>query len=418
VNGIRTQTNVQLSPEDWKAIREEYIDSIPECAPVVEDLTQLRDVSGNLMNKMRSHDANVVKFAKLTVQRSTLQKERGDLLKSVVGTFDPTSLQFMQSIGQAYRAQKDRIVEMLKMLHESVDFEFCDQGVFEYEDVRVAQLESFLAQISGDRMRRLAEDSNSRGVLEERKADGQVSAVTKITLTPGMSSDMELAFNSFWENGTLAFDIDMNNVALPVGVANVRVLDAQAFVPALLLDVFGTNDLAEVWMRKLGSSTCKDTTGTSRLFSHAASGYYSVYSAKVDPRLTDSSPTWMTHHGQNGDSFGPSPVGTWQLSVPALKTQAERKQVQNVELHLFLSYVPCIHANCGSSTPSTPQLSFHSQPSHFESRRAMTALTLFGAAAVGSLLTISLVFGLDRRASRRAVTLAAPRTDETELGNH
>jgi len=325
-------------------------------------------------------------------------------------------LQFMQSIGNSYRTQKDRIIEMLKMLHDAVDFEFCEQNPFQYEDVRVAQLSSFLAQISTERMRKLAEDSGSRGVLEARGANGQATAVVKISLTPTLSDDMALAFNNFWENGTLIYHLDMDNAALPSGVANLRVVDAQAFVPALLLDEFGTSDLAEVWMRKLGSSTCMNTAGKQQLFSHAASSYYSVYSAKVDPRLTDESPTWLTQPTPPVESSaGPTPVGTWQVSVPSLNTMALRQQVQEVEIHLIVSYVPCSMPSCGSSTTQASSLmSLHSSKPSPTTAGLTTSLSLCGAAVIGSLLTMSAVFGINRRATRRA-TLASPRTDESEL---
>jgi len=420
VNGIRTQTNVALSLEDFIAIRTEYIDEIEACEPVRDDFGSLREVSGNMMNKIMEHDMNILKFATLTVEKSRLQKERGDLMHSVVGSFDPTGLQFMQSIGQAYRGQKDRIIEMLKMLHDSMDFEFCDQNPFQYEDVRVTQLASFLAQVSSDRLRKLSEDTSSRGLLEKHAANGQVSAVTQITLTPSMSSGMALAFDSFHENGALVYNLDMLNAALPAGVANLRVVGAQAFAPALLRDEYGQSDLAEVWMRKLGSSICTDPAGNERLFSHKASGYYSVYNAKVDPRLTGASPSWLTQPSHSSDMVGPTPVGTWQISMPALTTKEKREKVTEVQIHLFLSYVPCNEVGCGSSAEGTQTLSFHqSKRTKFEkqslpSASTATALSLFGAAAIGSLLTAAAVFGLDRRSTRRA-TLASPQTDETEL---
>jgi len=420
VNGIRTQTNVAVSLDDFLAIRTEYIDEIEECGPVRDNYNELRIVSENMMNKIMEHDMNVVKFATLSVEKSRFAKERADLLTSVVGTFDPTGLQFMQSIGQAYRGQKDRIVEMLKMAHDAVDFEFCEQNPFQYEDVRVTQLASFLAQVSSDRMRKLYEDTSSRGLLEERSADGQVSAVTKINLMPTMSADLALAFQNFYQNGTLIHNIDVNDPNLPTGVANLRVVNSQVFVPALLLDEFGQNDLAEVWTRKLGSSTCTDPAGNERLFSHAASGYYSVYNAKVDPRLTGASPSWMTQPSHNRAVVGPTPVGTWQVSIPALTTRAEREQVSEIELHLFLSYVPCNEADCGASAQSAATMAFHSKRTKFDkhslpSASTATALSLFGAAAVGSLLTAAAVFGIDHRRSARRATLASPHTDGTEL---
>jgi len=352
------------------------------------------------VNKMLEHDMNVVKFARIAVERSKLQKERRDLLSSVAATFDPTSLQFMQSIGQAYRAQKDRIVGMLKLLHEAVDFEFCDQTFFKYEDVRVAQLSSALAQVSSGRLNRHAQDAGARGILAEH-GQNKMNAVTKVTLRPDMSEDIAMAFDLFYSNGTLTYNIDSDNAALPKGVANLRVVSAQVFAPALLLNEWGTSDIAEVWLRRLGSSTCTNTDGQSHLFSHSATGYYSAYSAKEDPRVTGVPPTWLTQPAHEVDIVGPTPVGPWQISMPSLQTESARQQVQEIELHLFLSYVPCNDAGCGRSmqTEETPALVFNLQK-HNDSRTprfpTVTALSLVGV-TLGSVLTISAVFGLKRR---------------------
>ena len=51
-------------------------------------------------------------------------------------SFGPTPLQLMQSVGEAYRAQKDRIILCLKLLHGSVDYVLCADNLFLYEHVR------------------------------------------------------------------------------------------------------------------------------------------------------------------------------------------------------------------------------------------------------------------------------------------
>merc|ERR1719499_484480 len=68
VSGIRTQTNVQITMEEFLSIRTEYLDTIPECAPVRDDYTYLRDVSTEMLSLIESHDMNVVTYASLTAQ--------------------------------------------------------------------------------------------------------------------------------------------------------------------------------------------------------------------------------------------------------------------------------------------------------------------------------------------------------------
>lgn len=350
IDGIKQVTNMLLDAKEYMATREKYFDSVEECFPLSGHFRQLVGISKQLTIKRAEHDMKVVKFGALQSQRSRLVSEKRELYNSAAGTFDPTSLQFMQTISETYRAQKDRIVEMLKLMHEAVDYEFCEQDTFAYEDVRVTQLESFTAQISAERMRRHSDDTAARALLAEHGPGDSMEAVTVVTLKEEQSAEVAMAFINFWENGTLSFNIDTTHDAFPRGVANMRVVSAQAFVPALLLAEEGQHDYAKVWFRKLGVSTCSSSEGQQHTFAHPSTGYYSVYSAREDPRLNDGPPAWLTKPIQNDDIVAPTPFGAWSMSIPALKTQAQRSVVNEVELHFVLSYVPCSKGSCADDS--------------------------------------------------------------------
>merc|ERR1712087_229072 len=411
IDSIEREAQIATTPEAYLEVRSQYLDSVAECEPIRGHYNSLVAVSDVRLNKIHEHDMHVVDFATIAVDKSKLEAERADLHASVDGTFDPTALQFMQSIGEAYRAQKDRIIEFLKLLHESVDYEFCADNPFKYEDVRVTQLESILASISADRMRRHTEDSSARGVL----AKGQ-DAVAIIKLK---KDEMLQAFENYMETGTLSFSLDANNAALPKGVANMRVVNAQAFVPALLLTEKGTSSIAEVWLRRLGASTCTAPSGTAKLFSHAATGYLSVYSAEADPRLTNTQPVFMTAPLNNVDVVGPTPVGPWQVSVPSLTDQEQRSRVTEIDLHPTISYVPCSSPGCGApATAAASAGNAHSKKSNDKVPDTLATVgvgfTVFGVAALSSLVTAVGLLGFGRRTRRvpEGITLAAPQTSQ------
>ena len=94
----------------------------------------------------------VTSVATITVAKSMLEAERADLMSNADGTFDPTSLQLMQSVGAS--CAEDRGTEFWELLQESADYEFCTEKAFSHEDVRVTQLDSFLSAVSTDRMRK------------------------------------------------------------------------------------------------------------------------------------------------------------------------------------------------------------------------------------------------------------------------
>merc|ERR1712151_128945 len=287
-----------------------------------------------------------------------------------------------------------------------------------YEDVRVTQLESILASIYADRMRRHTEDSSARGVL----ANGQDAvAIIKLRSDDTENPDINLAFQDYWETGTFSYSLDADNAALPSGVANMRVVNAQAFVPALLLTEGGTNQnsIAEVWLRRLGASTCTAPSGTAKLFSHAATGYLSVYSTEADPRMTNTQPVFMTAPMNNADVVGPTPVGPWQVSVPSLTTQVERSKVTEIDLHLTISYVPCSSPGCGAPASAAASAgNAHSKKSNEKVpdtlATAGVGFTVFGVAALSSLVTAVGLLGFGRRTRRvpEGITLAAPQTSQ------
>merc|ERR1712087_757543 len=228
------------------------------------------------------------------------------------------------------------------------------------------------------------------------------------------------AFQTYWETGTFSFSLDADNAALPSGVANMRVVNAQAFVPALLITEDPVkSSIAEVWLRRLGASTCTAPSGTAKLFSHAATGYLSVYSAEADPRLTNTQPVFMTAPLNNVDVVGPTPVGPWQVSVPSLTDQAQRSVVTEIALHLTISYVPCSSPGCGApATAAASAGNAHSKKSNDKVPDTLATVgvgfTVFGVAALSSLVTAVGLLGFGRRTGRvpEGITLAAPQTSQ------
>merc|ERR1712050_443119 len=159
-----------------------------------------------------------------------------------------------------------------------------------------------------------------------------------------------------------------------------------------------------------------------KVFSHAATGYLSVYSAQQDPRLTNAAPSFLTSPRHNVDVVGPTPVGPWKVSIPAMTTTEQWTEVQEIELHLTISYVPCTQADCGSPQAPAAQAA-RTQESHHTANRVPGAIastgvgiTLCGVAALSSLLTAFGLFGIRRSARRTGVVLSPPEAevDKTE----
>lgn len=208
---------------------------------------------------------------------------------------------------------------------------------------------------------------------------------------------MPLAFQNFRHNGTFHYTITQENENLPHGVANLRVVSAQAFVPQLLKSEGGQNDVAQVWMKRVGVSTCADARGNTRSFSHAPMGFYSMYSANEDPRVSGTSPKWLTAPKNPEENVGPSPVGTWEISMPSLDLNA-RDRVSEIHLYLVLSYVPCEKPTCGTRVERSRSSGWAAQgaPPLATSPAPGTWMFLAVASVAASLL-VGIVVGLQRK---------------------
>jgi len=233
---------------------------------------------------------------------------------------------------------------------------------------------------------------NPYALVNGRRQHSTASTVLKINM---MDTSKYESFREYQKSGKFLVNILAENPALPRGVANVRVVSAQVFVPALMRANGGNHDIAQVWLRRLGVSQCRDPLGVFRFFSHSENSYYSMYNA--NELGNDGNPKWLSQQQQSEEEVGPSPVGTWEISIPALNSVPERQTVQEIELHLILSYVPCAKPDCGiqeeyhhTSAASRPgplktRLSSANQSYHLllaGSVASVAAFTLVAAAAV------------------------------------
>jgi len=218
-------------------------------------------------------------------------------------------------------------------------------------------LESVFADLVAERMRKQNADASARTVIgrypdfETSTLGSKPEPVTVISLTRSVGGDEKInaAFEDYYARGTFIFDMTNGNAALPQGVANVRVTGVQAYIPALMKDNGGTVDdrgLAEVWIKRQGVSRCNDIRGNTKVFSHSDRSYYSMYSVSEDTSSAGFVPKWLTTVDRKADAVNPTPTGIWELSVPSLSTEAERRRVTHIEFHFLLSVVPCATPNC------------------------------------------------------------------------
>lgn len=159
-------------------------------------------------------------------------------------------------------------------------------------------------------------------------------------------------------------------------------------------------------MKRVGVSTCADARGNTRSFSHAPMGFYSMYSALEDPRESGAAPKWFTAPKHPEETVGPSPIGTWEISMPSLDLNA-RDRVSEIYLYLVLSYEPCETPTCGNRVGRIESSGWAAQGAPAPSRsprRTLPSGTTFMFLAI-ALATASLLVGMavgSQRRSRKA----------------
>jgi len=195
------------------------------------------------------------------------------------------------------------------------------------------------------------------------------------------------------------------------------VVSAQAFVPQLLKSEGGESDVAQVWMKRVGVSTCADARGNTRSFSHAPMGFYSMYSALEDPRESGTAPKWFTAPKHPEENVGPSPIGTWEISMPSLDLNA-RDRVSEIHLYLVLSYVPCETPTCGNRVARIQSSGWAAQGAPALSKSPKRTLAsgatfmFLAIALVTASLLVGIAVGLQRRGREAPVMLEQPKPVE------
>jgi len=278
-----------------------------------------------------------------------------------------------------------------------MNYEFCEQVAFSYDDLRVVQLEGFLADISVERVRKRNKDSSSRAILANFEGVHPTAATSiKIQLNNGHNNE----FNNFWSTGRLSFQLKADALELPKGVANMRVVSAQAFAKGLLKSEGAQHATAEIWIKRQGVSQCTDIRGDTFTFAHSPQSYYSMFSAE-QTSSTGSDVKYLTALEVNKGVVGPSPVGTWEFSMPQLTTASERSRVSEIQLDLILSFVPCETPECSGEADNSVVVASEGQVGPPSGRPASFSPILAGS------LTMLMALGLvSFRRQRR--TLALP----------
>jgi len=340
----------------------------------------------------------------LSAVRARTMKDRTNLLTQSVGTFNIKNVMQAFSAGETYYRLKECIVDSLKQLRAAMNYEFCEYVDFKYDDLRVVQLEGFLADISIERVRKRNKDSSSRALLANFDGPHPTAATSiKIQLNNGHNTE----FNNFWSTGTFQYQLKADALELPMGVANMRVVSAQAFANQLLQSEGAQHPTAEIWIKRQGASQCTDVRGDVFTFAHAPQKYYSIYSAGEETSITGSDVKYLTALEVNKDVVGPSPIGTWEFSMPQLTTQSERSRVSEIQLDLILSYIPCETPTCsGEADGSIAAAQRQNVGSQFSTLARLSpnlaAIGLTMVAASGLVLSAVVVFRKQRR------TLAPP----------
>lgn len=349
-------TIAKYAPEESMQAVRDWMEGVDDCEYMFSDFDALSSMTMSRDNKVRQHDGLVLQYARNELEHANKKESRAMLSKSLAGTYDPTVFDIQMALGQEYYDMKYDVVESLQSLRAALDYEFCENGDFSYEVSRVTQLESVFADLIAERMRKQNADASARTVIGRHPdfktptVGAMPDPVTVIKLSSvGGTAGVTAAFEEYWTTGdSFKFDLTNGHPALPVGVANVRVLSVQAYIPALMQSNGGPagEDMAEVWIKRQGTSRCNDVRGETKVFAHAERSYYSMYSVLDDASAASFAPKWLTTVDRNDDTVKPTPNGMWEISIPSLGSEADRRRVTEIEFHFVLSVMPCTTPEC------------------------------------------------------------------------
>lgn len=319
----------------------EWVADIPECKDVQTWFLGLQKATRTLNDLVAKHDADFVKYNMQTDSIAAIEiaisKERNS---AVAISYDHLSLN-KNPLADALKYKEGRIVEQIQDMQLIMNFEFCTAATWSVDfPSRVLQLDAIRQDLVGQRQARLADSFNGRGVIanqaESVMSGARLDALSSAIVVTITEVTHAFAFTTFQTSGDLSFEVTRSD--LPKGIANLRVVDAQATSSQVTKAV-------EIWIEKGIESDCTDTEGASRTFKSTAQRWISAY---------DSSGNLITGVQPDARGFNLPPVGQWTIAFPGLDS-AERKEITSVNLKLVISYVPCKTLDCiGGSGITAP----------------------------------------------------------------
>jgi len=225
----------------------------------------------------------------------------------------------------------------------------------------------------------------------------------------GANDARSMDWDSWDKKGEFVFSLGLNDVAFPLGVAVLRVLDAHATATRE-----GVVIEDELWIRRLSSSRCRSSGGQHFTFEHPERGFLSMHEKDEENNIM------FTSHTQQ-DEVVP-PTGEWILSIPAYLDrpfenatptvrEEDRKTITAFTLYLSLTYVMCRSPQCFGprqtsnttvAAASVPEVETRSATSEYvvevsSSPGAGVAVVAVLAGASGMLMLLVFVGKLKKR---------------------
>jgi hypothetical protein len=319
----------------------EWLKPLPSCTKHFPDLELAATLAQQHDALVAAHDEDVVKYAQTQMQIVELEQQRIDIASEAAGSFDPSLVSVAMMVSKTYTMLKDDIIRSLKDLNGAMNYQFCTSEEFTYESERVVQLQSVYAQTQAQYRRLVEADSMSRTMVADfpdfQSFDAPPTATTIFTFT---AAEHGAIFEQFYTQGKLIFNIGRDNAALPLGASNMRVASVQAYSPQLKP---AQSEIAEIFIKRQGVSECKGADGIPKTFAHGPRTYTAMYNHNKPKGK------WLTGRLEQSTRQEPTPVGAWELSMAQLENEAQRRAITSVELHLVISFVPCLNPDCSKA---------------------------------------------------------------------
>lgn len=390
-NRVKVLANAQISSE-----MDEWLSDIASCDDVRGELSVLQSLVSRRNDLYSKHDTIVLSYVIQTQQLGEQKRLRDNIYKNFAGSYDQSGMDLYFSVNKQVNDFKINLISTLTQMQAALNFEFCEDKTFEFQDGETYQLEAFMSEMAAERSLIL---QRGRAVFANNPMQAvagigdQATASTIIELT---RSNSVTEFQMFDQTGEIRFELDAANPALPAGVANMKVESAQGVIRGQT----GEQGISQVWVKREGTSQCLSVDGISRDFKHPPRTYYSMYDANFAEHQL--SPSMLTKVMKNHDEVVPSPVGYWTISMPQLAAD-QRSKVDKVELHLILSAVPCDDPTCngylGRSLSAAPNLAAAAPARHVDSKSTTFLRNL--ALPVSGALVILFAFALRAFSGRR-----------------